>query len=149
MLRRCRRWAGGRGGLHLAAVGLAAVVACSPGPDAPEGPAAPEAPERPEPAGEITVSGRVSRVLEPHVFEIAGDKRPAGEPVLVVDPQGRRPVLAGQRVQATGTTRAFRREVLEAELGVRFDAVAAAGLEGRSCLVARLVSTSDHPGAPP
>ena len=78
------------------------------------------------------MAGRISRVIDVHVFEVAGNS-PASA-VLVIDPTRRRPADVGEHVEVSGTVQPFRRRVLEAEFGLRFGSGVEV-LEGRECMV--------------
>lgn len=83
------------------------------------------------------MTGRISRVVDAHVFEIASDAGAArGEPVLIVRLDRGRPVGLGEQVEVSGAVRSFRRKLLEAEFGLRFDGPVDE-FEGHSCMVAR------------
>ena len=94
---------------------------------APRGPTASVVTER---ADEITLSGRVTASFGAHVFAVGS----GAERVVVVTAT---PVAAsiGRDVDVTGRVRTFRRQELEAELGVDLGQ-GADGLEETSCLVA-------------
>lgn len=94
---------------------------------------------------EITLTGYVTRTFGARVLELGAAR---GEPLIVVL---RRPqtVLVGQRVEAGGEVRKFRRAELESELGVDLGPEVMA-LEGQRCLLVRslrLVS-QETAGAP-
>ena len=89
---------------------------------------------------EVTVRGRVRRVVDNHVFEIAGSGGTADEAVLVVNLDSG-PARLGDYVEVSGTVRPFRRALLEAEFGLRFQELVAR-FEGRSCIVTRRLESS-------
>lgn len=79
---------------------------------------------------EITLRGRITAAFGPHVFAVGS----GAERVIVVTAT---PVAAwvGRDVDVTGRVQTFRREELEAQLGVDLGAVPDA-LENGTCLVA-------------
>lgn len=86
-------------------------------------------------AGEITVSGPVSRVLDAYVFEIGTD---GGEPVLVVAPGGPGPLVAGVAAEVTGTVETFDVAAIQPRIRAPLNPELHR-LNGRRCVVARTV----------
>ncbi|MDP9071471.1 MAG: hypothetical protein M3N68_09360 [Actinomycetota bacterium] len=81
---------------------------------------------------EITVRGRVVRVLDAHVFEIGGE---TGEPVLVVAANGMAGVAPVADVEATGTVETFEIGSMERRIGARLKPELQQ-FNGRTCVVA-------------
>lgn len=82
---------------------------------------------------EITVAGRVTRVVDAYVFLIGAD---GADPVVVLVPRGSSGVRTGSTVEATGALRRLAIAAVEAEFGIDLDDRRARDLEGRPALVA-------------
>ena len=95
----------------------------------------PTASVRTERGGELTLSGRVTASFGAHIFAVGS----GAERVVVVTAT---PVTVsiGRDVDVTGRVRTFRRQELEAELGVDLGE-GANELEDTSCLVASVART--------
>lgn len=79
---------------------------------------------------EITLSGRVTGAYGPHIFAVGSG--PERVIVVIATPTA---FSVGSDVDVTGHVRTFRRQELEAELGVDLGP-AATSMEDGSCLVA-------------
>ena len=87
---------------------------------------------------EITVAGRVTRIVDGHLFLIGAD---GAEPVVVLVPRVGSGVRTGATVEATGALRRLAIAAVEAEFGIDLDDRRASDFEGRPALVATRLRT--------
>jgi len=90
---------------------------------------------------EITVTGRVSGVVDAYLFSIARDD---AEPIVVLLRPGLPAVRIGRTVEVTGSVRPFILDELERELGVPLDDRRARRFEGQPVLVAVAVTMEEE-----
>lgn len=88
---------------------------------------------------EVTVTGRITRIIEGRTFELG---RSGAEPLLVLSMSGYRSEV-GTLVTATGRVRTLRVETLEDELRMDLDQTRLRPLEGTRILVAPAVEPSE------
>ncbi len=120
---------------RLALVLVVALPGCTEGDTLPGPDTVAPGPSGGEAGAEITVTGPVGRIVDPHVFEIGTHD---GEPVLVVVPPGAGGVASGAEAEVTGTVETFDLPGIERSIGVRLDP-GLVRFNGRSCVIARTV----------
>jgi hypothetical protein len=88
----------------------------------------------------VTLNGQVTTIMSPMLFHVSDAAY--GEDVLVLAPTGSMSIGQGQQVQITGVVQTFELAALEQSMNVDIDDSLAAGLDGRTVVVAQQVSTT-------
>ncbi len=88
----------------------------------------------------VTLNGEVTTIMSPMLFQVSDTTY--GEEVLVLAPTGSMSIGQGQEVQVTGVVQTFDLTALEQATNVDIDDSVAAGLDGRTVVVAQQVNTT-------
>lgn len=88
----------------------------------------------------VTLNGEVTTIMSPMLFQVSDAAY--GEDVLVLAPTGSMSIGQGQQVEITGMVQTFELAALEQSMNIDIDDSVAAGLDGRTVVVAQQVSTS-------
>jgi hypothetical protein len=88
----------------------------------------------------VTLNGQVTTIMSPMLFQVSDAAY--GEDVLVLAPTGSMSIGQGQQVEITGVVQTFELAALEQSMNVDIDDSLAAGLDGRTVVVAQQVNTT-------